>query len=276
MKKRNENVQQVANTVLKAAIEAVPFIGGSLNVLFEHRSKLKQQRINEFVIGLSEYLQNIRETDVSLAYVESDEFGDMFEGVLKRVALTSSEAKIKRFKSILANQVKGNTQSDYTETFLDLTTYLSDKQIDILAIHSQIDKSIEGYYEQIPHIEQEIENLQTVLIKERNLSQKGFANDFTRIDESIKRKKGVLAKQRAAIGLVSQFRNHEYYEIGERDYLILVQDLVGKSLLVDIGLPVLGVLPFHILAITEFGREYLGFVATSNQQKGNSEKISLI
>jgi len=263
MGKVNKSARQVAGTVMKAVVEAVPYVGGSLNVFLEHRSKLKQQRINDFVTSFWDYLQNIGESEIVLDYVKSDEFSDMFEGVVRRVALTNSETKLKRFKSILTNQIRGNAQSDYTETFLDLTTYLSDKQIEILLVYSQIEKSIEGYYEQIPHIEEEIEGLKTALVKERRLSQKGFANDFSRIDEAIKRKKEVLVKQKSAISQVGQFRHHKHYGIDEKDYLILVQDLVGKSLLVDIGLPILGVKPFQILAITEFGRKYLEFIAVT-------------
>lgn len=255
-----EEVKQSALTTLKALVEAIPVIGGSINVFLDHRSKIRQERINKFINILSDYFEKESSISIDHNYITTDEFGDVFESVLRRISTTNSESKLHRFKNILINEIRSDVKIDYIETFLDLTNSLNDKQIEIMIVFSKIPSSIEGYYEQIPQIESEIEALKVALENERKIQTKGFANDFSKVNDSIKRKTEVLAKQNKSIAEVAMFRNCKYFEMQESEFRILIQDLVGKSLLVDIGLPILGIRPFEVLAVTDFGKSYLEFI----------------
>ncbi len=257
---KNEDVKDGALTAFKALVEAIPVIGGSINIFLDHRSKIRQERINRFINILSDYFEKESHLFIDPNYITTEEFGDVFESVLRRIVTTNSQTKLNRFKNILIADVISDFKIDYIETFLDLTNSLNDKQIEILLVFSRIPSSIEGYYEQIPQIEREIDSLKVALENERKILNKGYANDFSRISESILRKTEVLAKQNKSIAEVVKLRKCEYFDLQESELCILTQDLVGKSLLVDIGLPILGIRPFQVLAITDFGKSYLEFI----------------
>lgn len=257
---RDEDLKQGAITTFKALVEAIPVIGGSLNIFLDHRSKLRQERVNKFIDILSDYFEKESSFSIDPNYLTTDEFGDVFESVLRRIVTTSSQTKLHRFKNILINEIISDIKTDHIETFLDLTNSLNDKQIEIMVVFSKIPSSIEKYYEQIPHIEIEIESLKVALENERKIFEKGYANDFSRVNDSINRKTEVLAKQKKCIAEVAEFRNCKYFDMQESDFRILTQDLVGKSLLVDIGMPILGIRPFDVLAVTDFGKSYLNFI----------------
>jgi hypothetical protein len=53
--------------------------------LFEARSRIKQERINKLVIEMSAKLNTKDEMKLDLAVVEMEEYGDLFENVIRVV-----------------------------------------------------------------------------------------------------------------------------------------------------------------------------------------------
>lgn len=257
----NEKLKEVGLTTIKALIQTIPVIGSALNeIVFEHRSRIKQNRVSSFIKILSEFLEKNQDLEIDIEKLNSEEFSDVLESTLKRVCNAGSERKLKRFRNIIINQLKTKNINDFSETFLDLTSNLNEKQIEILFEHSSIREGIGGYYEQIPHIEDEIEALKTVLKKERKIKSKGYANDYDKIFNSIKRKTQILKSKKISIEETKTIRDFSHYNLNEKQYSLLIQDLVSKSLLIDIGRNTLGIKPFTILEVTDLGREYLNFI----------------
>jgi lipoate-protein ligase A len=57
-------------------------VGSFLNeIVFDYRSRVKQNRLNEFIDLLSEEFSKRSHDEVDFKKMESDEFGDLFESI---------------------------------------------------------------------------------------------------------------------------------------------------------------------------------------------------
>jgi hypothetical protein len=66
---------------------------------FDYRSRVKQDRLNSFIESLVQYLENIN-GGVTVELQQSEDFGDLFESIVKRVIQTSSKEKAVRFRNV--------------------------------------------------------------------------------------------------------------------------------------------------------------------------------
>mgnify|MGYP002410000489 CR=1 FL=1 len=55
-------------------------------------------------------------------------------------------------------------------------------------------------------------------------------------------------------------KNHRTFGLSEGTYLFYIQDLISKSLLFDDSINRYGTRPSTIVAITELGKEFLGYI----------------
>ena len=74
--------KEIAEATLKSIFGAVPYVGSFLNeIVFDYRSRVKQNRLNEFIDLLSEEFSKRSHDEVDFKKMESDEFGDLFESI---------------------------------------------------------------------------------------------------------------------------------------------------------------------------------------------------
>jgi hypothetical protein len=126
-------LEQAAISVKNAVFSNIPVVGGILDeVLFEHRNRVKQERLNRFVEEFKKYLRSMGSCDIDQKHLKSEEFGDIFESILRKVVNTASEEKVHRFKKILLNEMEHTYESDFKETFLDIAFRINEDQIQIL------------------------------------------------------------------------------------------------------------------------------------------------
>jgi len=126
-------LEQATISAKNVIFSSIPVCGTILNeVLFEYRSRVKQERLNRFAEELERYLRSMRSCEVDQKYLKSEEFGDIFESILRRVVNTASEEKVHRFKKILLNEMTHTYTSDFKETFLDIVSRINEDQILIL------------------------------------------------------------------------------------------------------------------------------------------------
>jgi hypothetical protein len=227
MPEQKWEMKEVGISVVKGLIGAVPYAGTALNeVLFESRGRIKQKRINTFIEHLSSYMSSFNEKDIDFEHIKSEEFGDIFESILKRVAYNRSIEKLHRFKKILANQIISPKQTVFTETFLDLVQRLEEAQIQILDHYKKINKG-------------EIE-------REKEITERGTVDGGTwGGEEDVKGPSDLDAK---------------YFHLDETSYKFFVQDLISKSLLFDDSINRIDSRPFEVLQISQFGMEFLNFL----------------
>jgi hypothetical protein len=226
--KNIEIIKEVGVVLSRGVLGAIPYVGTALNeTIFDSRGRLKQKRINQFVEELSKYLEQINEDQIDFEFIKTDDFGDLFESLLKRVIYNKSLEKLHRFKKILVNQMLEPRPTDYTETFLDIVSKINEHQVEILLTHKKI--------------------------KEGNL--------FTTEDN--KPERGVI--DAGVIGQepdndISAFRKADFYGLDNETYKFYIQDLTSKSLLIDDSVNRWDARPFDFVEITQFGIEFLNFI----------------
>ena len=74
--------------IINGVTSNLPVVGPIITEIFDYRGKIKQERLNQFTELLENYFSNHK--GINLENFRREEFGDLFEEVLKRVTLTKS------------------------------------------------------------------------------------------------------------------------------------------------------------------------------------------
>jgi hypothetical protein len=126
-----EHKENAVNFVFKSILGFIP--GGHIvDELASFRSSVQQERLNKF----SEYLRNGFEDITGKVFepesLKSIQFIDAFESIMKKVASTSSEEKLKRYRNVLLKVMYQKTESEMFFKYLGLIDEISETQILIL------------------------------------------------------------------------------------------------------------------------------------------------
>lgn len=101
---------------------AVPWIGGPIsNVLGGMLTERKMDRVKEVLTGLTEDLENFR-SEVSEEYVKTEEFEDLLDETLRRVARERSDNKRELYRGFLRHTVKLPNDGAYAQRIQTLRT----------------------------------------------------------------------------------------------------------------------------------------------------------
>lgn len=123
--------QQYSDIVLlRASVQAIPYIGGSIDTLFAGRAaQIHQERIEKFVINLAARLAAVEST---AANFNDEAFADLMLSTFEAVARTHSDKKRSRFAKIIANQVENPMVWQEPENAVRLLSDLEDIHIEII------------------------------------------------------------------------------------------------------------------------------------------------
>lgn len=124
--------QQYADqVVLRASIQAIPYIGGSLDTLLSGRAaQLHLERVEKFISDLADRLATVESATANL---NDEAFADLMLGTFEAVARTRSDQKRSRFAEIITNQVEKPTFWEEPENAVRLLSDLEDIHIEIIA-----------------------------------------------------------------------------------------------------------------------------------------------
>lgn len=125
-------------TTLRAAVQAIPFIGGSLDALIGGEGqKIQQRRVAHFISELDARLRKIEDPRSELS--EEDLF-DLMLATFERVAKARSESKRIRFAQVISKQVAAGGTINDAETAIRLIGELEDIHIAVLntALHAPL------------------------------------------------------------------------------------------------------------------------------------------
>lgn len=229
----DNNKKELLIGVLKSGIAAIPHVGGALNeVLFEIRGRIAQKRLNDFTNSFIESIRNLG-IDIDGQIITSEDFNDIYFSIVKRVVETNCKHKLLIFKDILTNNIQKPYQSNFRETFLDLVIKLDYIQIEILDLFKDT-----GRAGSMDILDGSAGGIST-------LTSKSYEKEI---------------KQR-----IHQYEQELTTIEIEGKYEFYICDLISKSLLIDsknIGNTYndLGKEGLTILYITDFGKEFLGFI----------------
>ncbi|MCX6830138.1 MAG: hypothetical protein NT002_12810 [candidate division Zixibacteria bacterium] len=114
---------------------AVPYIGGPVsNIISGALTKRKLARIREFLLGLASDLKEFKST-VTEEYVKTDEFEELLETTLHKVAEERNEQKRQIFRSFLEEAIKSPGESyDEQRRFIHILEQLQDAHIALMKV----------------------------------------------------------------------------------------------------------------------------------------------
>jgi len=217
------HLKRATISLAKVLSSPVPVLGVLLGETLEYRSQIKLERLWRFYEDLVVNVESEGSFEFDHNHLTSEEFGDIFESILRRVVNTASKEKAQRFKKILLNEMKHTYESDFKETFLDIVSRINEEQILILN-----------------HF-REVKGSELASNPAWGVVDGGDAE-------------GEDAE-------VSLNREKDLFGFDEAKYLFYVQDLVSKSLLYDDSVGVYGgAKAYTYLEITPFGEEFLEFI----------------
>ena len=282
MKMKEDNnkkviLKEVGVSAIKGAIGAIPFAGTALNeVIFEGRSRLKQERINNFILMLQGYMENVSESDTDFNYMKTEEFSDIIESVLIRVSNTRSLEKRKRFRNLLIGQITIQEKPKFSEHFLDIINQIEEIQILILRNMEMFSESCNtSFFTNYFELQNEILKQKEKLKIERERQKNGYANNFISAQKELStlQLKANLMHKTIMEGF-DKYDNATIHglEWGEYDFFVL--DLISKGLLRERLVPVkedaTNQLPVaQIKEITTYGIEFLKFIKEKNTEPNN-------
>jgi len=253
--------KEVSISALKGAIGAIPVAGTLLNeIFFDYRSRIKEKRLLKFLEDLTMSIETLDSQKIDMNYMKTDEFSDILEEILKRVTVSNSEEKQIRFKKILIGEMTATCNTEFKMSFLDITSSLNEIQLIILKEHNTIGRSVGKYYRDIENLNYQIPELEKSLRNEKLLASKGYANNTTLLEKRLKQIRTELNKKVKATKQSENKRFGKYYSVSQDDYLIHIQDLYSKGLMIDAGIGTSNFNSFQIMEITNFGKEYLKYI----------------
>ena len=121
------------STVVRAAVSAVPYIGGSLDILLSGTaSKIQEKRLKNTLDVLSCQLKQLNENKIDKKYIDSEDFFDdiclFFDQSLK----TKSQKKIELLSSIVRSKISGKKCKIDIKSYFNSIGELSDDEIIVL------------------------------------------------------------------------------------------------------------------------------------------------
>jgi hypothetical protein len=152
---------------------AIPFVGGAIsNVLTGWSAERRYERIKEVCAGLARDLEAFTGR-VRADYVRSEEFSDLVDQALRRVAMERSEEKRRLYRGVLLGAVTGADQSyDEQLHLLRVIESLQAAHIEVLRALLQTPSAADGTHgtfrqtlkRRLPHLtDQRIADLVTQL-----------------------------------------------------------------------------------------------------------------
>lgn len=116
----------VQHAWLRAAVNLIPYIGSSLDVVLASRGIVHQKRILELLKNLEEEMSLIKEERIDIAYLESEEFSDILLRVMEASLKARDRDKIRLYAKFLRGVVLFQdrhriSSEDYLAALIELT-----------------------------------------------------------------------------------------------------------------------------------------------------------
>jgi len=253
--------QEFTESTIKGLFGAIPFAGTFINeVIFEARSRIKQDRVNSFVNDFASSMDKLTEKDIDLDNIDQLALSDVIEEVLISVSKTSARHKHKSFKNILRKQFKLNSNSDEVLRFISITNSITAIQFKIMYCFSTMSDKVLKYSIQILELQEKRISDDINLKLEKSRYKKGLSNNFETKQKEVNRNIKAIKSKTKAINENIKANDHQQYGINQEEYLVEVQDLIGRGLLFDQAITTNLIQPFTYFGLTRLGRKYIGYV----------------
>lgn len=273
MKLSKKNKHPKVETSLRSLLSAIPWIGGAIiEIGFEHRARLKSERVFQFLENLKSYFEDVSESNIDTEFINSNEFADIFEEIINKVAKTEDTRKKERFQQLLIGTTIPDAKVDQFEIFLELTSKLHENQIILLKKFYEAKPKIQNLEKQIFQLEEELKTSQA---NEQFLKQKA-QNGTIKPEESISKaisesryiEKEKISKENEIKSLMTVSRI-DLYGVSDIDINIFVDDLLAKRLLLSVPQTQLGekINSYERMVVSPMGYHYIDFLVGESDKK---------
>lgn len=119
-------------TFLRAGINAIPFVGGSLDVLLASKGQnFVIRRIESFIDELKKEISDLQETQVNKELLETEEGFDLIVKAFNSASRTRQQEKLKLYARIVKSALTDSKEfeEDEPELFLKIIEELSVKEL---------------------------------------------------------------------------------------------------------------------------------------------------
>ncbi len=251
---KKSDTKEILISSTKSLFGAVPFGGTALNeLIFEYNGRIKQKRLNKFVEILAQgFTEN---SGINIENIKTEDFNDLFESVLRRVVQTKSESKLIRFKDILVKELsQPSERAEIIDHYLDLISTLTEEEITILYHHRHFDTEFEKEIDELNLLRDNLQSLEQQMKKQSVVFGE---SEYKKPRDEVKSKH---EKQKSKLDAFQKYREAEFYNMNEKDFLFYKQRLVSRGLLIDNRNNRVGYVPFDHMGITEFGIDFIRFI----------------
>lgn len=257
-------------TALRAIIGAVPYAGtGMIEVLFEHRSRLKEKRLQEFFNLLSEYIRENNEFVEHLDRMNKDDLSDVLESVIVSVSKARSRKKQAYFKDILVGAVTiEGVDVDLVQVYIDLTDSLKEGQIRILKnLYSAKIKESE-LDSRKDEVKQELREVKSKIMDSKSKAEKGITSKHTELWANLEAKEAKLQAQKndldKEIEKMDVLKEAYYYRMEQGEFDYYMRDLVSNGMLSEFFYTEHGGTSTNdsVKSLTPFACDYIEFLKT--------------
>ena len=127
----NEKTESIG----KALIAAIPYIGGSISSLLgDYQDRKKHERLTDFFTTLQADISEVKD-QVNNKFISTDDFIDIFEETAQKIANERNEEIRSAYKNILLNSILSDSiDYDKVETYLKILERLRPGHILFLSI----------------------------------------------------------------------------------------------------------------------------------------------
>jgi len=249
-------------SALKGLIGAIPYAGTLLNeILFEARSRLKQERVNSFIIDFSEYLNQYSTPEQDLSKINKDDFGDIFEEIIFSVSKTNAEHKRQIFKQILSKELSTSREDNEDKLrYISITNTISKIQFSILTNYFTNGDVYIELRNKISKQEHEIPKVKAKLLKETGYSKQGLANRMKAEQDHLIALQSRISNDRSELLSLPNPNDFKEYDLDQETFTIEIQDLLSKGLISDLSSSENGFKASEIFNLTGLSRKFIAYI----------------
>jgi hypothetical protein len=122
-------------TAFRAAVAAIPVIGGPLDILLSGKAgEYQEQRFQMFLDFLTEDIETLDKKKIDKEYLSSEEFYSHFQLLAERVLREHSEDKIHLLAKALLGSITLNVASEMKDKYLSIIADLSEVDVKVLVM----------------------------------------------------------------------------------------------------------------------------------------------
>lgn len=103
----------------------------TMDIFYQGYMGIKKEKAQIFYEEFQKWLNN-ELVNIDREFLETPYFTEILEIILVKAASSSNEWKIKKFREILENRIKGSKINDHSRTYLDILEKLTEKEFEIL------------------------------------------------------------------------------------------------------------------------------------------------